>query len=100
MSNIVNLENARLEKILRELYTAQKCTFFLENAMGRVIDKLGLSEEEAIEIARALMEKNYIATKSFLPATFLRPNFIRNFPVVLSAKAIAFLKSKDENNNR
>lgn len=98
MSNIVNLENARLEKILRELYEAQKCTFFLEDAMGRVIDKLGLSEEEAIQIARVLADNNYITTKSFLPATFLRPNFIRNFPVVLSAKAIALLKSKDEKN--
>lgn len=95
MSNIVNLENKRLEKVLRELYTAQKCTFFLEDAMGKVMDLLEISKEEAIEIAQLLMEKGFVSTKAFLPSTFLRPKYIRMFPVVLTSKALKFLNETD-----
>jgi hypothetical protein len=98
MSNLVNLENIRLEKILRELYTAQKCTFFLEDAMGRIMDRFGFTEQEAIDIAKLLMEKGLVSTKAFLPATFLRPKYIRMFPVVLTAKALALLKNSEEKN--
>ncbi|WP_166511946.1 hypothetical protein [Desulfallas thermosapovorans] len=92
MANIVNLENLRLEKILRELYNAQKCTFFLEDAMGKVMDKFSLSEQQAIELAKLLMKNELISSKTFLPATFLRPEYIRSFPIILTTKAIALLK--------
>lgn len=96
MNEIINLEEKRLEKILREMYSAQKCSFFLEDVMGRVMDTLEISEAEAIDIARFLMAEGFIATKSFLPATFLRPGHIRMFPVVLTAKAIAFLNQREQ----
>ncbi|SFF99738.1 hypothetical protein SAMN05660649_00405 [Desulfotomaculum arcticum] len=93
MSSI--MEPEELEKVLRELYHAQKCTFFLEDAMGKVIDNLGLSEQQAIDITKLLIEKKLITTNSFLPATFLRPKYIRMFPVVLSTKAITMMKESD-----
>ncbi|WP_347491140.1 hypothetical protein [Desulfoscipio sp. XC116] len=92
MTDIINMENLRLEKILRELYNAQKCTFFLENAMDKIMNQFSLSEQQAIELAKILMDKNLISTNAFLPATFLRPQHIRSFPIVLTAKAIAILK--------
>lgn len=96
MPDLIDLEEKRLEQILGEMYTAQKCSFFLEDVMGKVMDTLEIPDEEAIEIARFLMAGGFIATKSFLPATFLRPGHIRMFPVVLTAKAIAFLNRKEK----
>ncbi|WP_027364151.1 hypothetical protein [Desulfotruncus alcoholivorax] len=98
MSSIMEPEELYLEKILRELYHAQKCTFFLEDAMGKVIDNLGLSEQQAIDITKLLIEKRLITTNSFLPNTFLRPKYIRMFPVVLSTKAINMIKDNDNKN--
>jgi len=91
MTSIISLEQKRLEEILREMHHAQKCSFFLEDVMGKVIDKLELSEEEAIEIARFLINNQFISTGSFLPATFLRPGHIRMFPIVLTSKALLWL---------
>lgn len=81
-----------MEKILRELYTAQKCTFFLEDAMGKIMDQFSLSEQQAIDLAKQLMESGLISSKTFLPATFLRPKYIRSLPIILTAKAISLLK--------
>jgi len=92
MTSVIDLEQKRLEKILLEMHQAQKCSFFLEDVMGKVMDKLELSEEEAIEIVKFMMDHNLISTKSFLPAIFLRPGHIRMFPVVLTSKAIALIK--------
>jgi len=93
MTTMINLEEKRLEKILHEMHQAQKCSFFLEDVMGKVIDKLELPEKEAIEIARFLINNDLISTGSFLPATFLRPGHIRMFPVVLTSKALALIKN-------
>ncbi|HBX23581.1 MAG TPA: hypothetical protein DEF34_08130 [Desulfotomaculum sp.] len=93
MTSISSLEQKRLEEILREMHQAQKCSFFLEDVMGKVMDKLELTEEEAIELVRFLMNNHFISTGSFLPATFLRPGHIRMFPVVLTSKAIALVNS-------
>jgi carbamate kinase len=92
MTGIANLDKLCLEKLLRELYTAQQCSFFMEDAMDKIINRFSLSEEQAIELTKLLMEKKLISTKSFLPATFLRPRNIHRFPIVLSAKAINLLK--------
>jgi len=81
-----------LEKILRELYTAQQCSFFMEDAMDKIMNRYSLSEEHAIELVKLLIEKKLISSKSFLQATFLRPMNIHWFPIVLSAKAIKLLK--------
>ncbi|AGL01584.1 hypothetical protein [Desulfoscipio gibsoniae] len=94
MTSMLSLENLRLEKILRELYTAQKCTFFMEDAMGKIMDQFSLSEQQAIELAKMLMDKQLISTNAFLPATFLRPRYIRCFPIVLTAKAISMVNKK------
>ena len=98
MSSIMESEELQLEKFLRKLYHAQKCTFFLEDAMGSVIDSLGLTEQQAIDITKLMIEKKLITTNSFLPATFLRPKYIRMFPVVLSTKAITMIKDNDKKN--
>lgn len=98
MSGITEPEELQLEKVLRGLYQAQKCTFFLEDAMGKVIDNLGLSEQQAIDLTKLMIEKKLITTNSFLPATFLRPKYIRMFPVVLSTKAISMIKDTDKKN--
>ncbi len=96
MTSVINLEQKRLEKILSEMHQAQKCSFFLEDVMGKVMDKLELSDSEAIEIARFMMDQNLVSTSSFLPAVFLRPAHIRMFPVVLTSKAIALIKNEHE----
>lgn len=97
MSDPINIDHLSLDEILSELYMAQKCTFFLEDMVGRVIDQMGLTDDEAIAVMKVLVEKGYVSTKSFLPATFLNHKYIRYFPVVLSSKAIALLKKNNQN---
>jgi len=95
LPNTVQFEDIFLEEIICELYHAQKCTFFLEDAMGKIMDTMGLSEQQAIDVVKNLMEKELITTRSFLPATFLRPSYIRMFPIVLTSKAIARIKENE-----
>jgi len=92
MTDAINLEEKQLTQILLEMHRAQKCSFFLEDVMGSVMDKLGYSEEEAIEIIKFLMAHHFISTKSFLPRLYLKPEYVRMFPVVLTAKAITLTK--------
>ncbi len=98
MTCTVNMDKLCLQKILRELYTAQKCSFFMENTMDKIMSQFSLSEQQAIQLAKLLMEKELISTKAFLPAVFLRTQNIHNFPIVLSTKAINLLKESSTDN--
>jgi len=92
----LHLEENRIREILNELYTAQKCSFFLEELMGKVMDNLNINGEEAVQIVEFLIAEGLINTKSFMPKYFLRPDRIRMFPVVLTAKAITLLNARQQ----
>ncbi|KAF1085380.1 hypothetical protein SPSYN_01516 [Sporotomaculum syntrophicum] len=94
MAGILDLAQLNLTRLLYELYSAQQCSFFMEDAMKKTMDRYCLSEQQAIELARLLMKEELISTKGFLPSVFLRPQYIHNFPIVLSAKAIKLLRKK------
>ncbi len=98
MADILDLVQLNITKLLRELYTAQQCSFFMEDAMKKIMDRYYLSEHQAIELARLLMKEELITTKGFLPDVFLRPQYIHNFPIVLSAKAIKLLRENSADN--
>ncbi len=89
----LHVEENRIKEILNELYTAQKCSFFLEEVMGTVMDNLNIDGEEAVQIVKLLINEGFINTKSFMPKYFLRPDRIRMFPIVLTARAITFLNT-------
>lgn len=95
-----NLDSLQLNltKLLRELYNAQQCSFFMEDAMKKIIEQFCLSEQQAIKLVGLLIKEELILTKSFLPAVFLRPQYIHNFPIVLSAKAIKLLRENRADN--
>jgi len=92
MNSSLNQAKLPLRKLLGELYTAQQCSFFMENGMNRIMHKFALSEEQAIDLVKLLIKDKLISTKFFLPAAFLCPQNIHHFPILLSTKAIKLLK--------
>jgi len=92
MNSSISRAKLPLQKLLRELYTAQQCSFFIEDGMDKIMHKFSLSEEQAIDLVKLLMKDKLITTKAFLPAVFLCSRNIRHFPIVLSTKAIKLLK--------
>lgn len=91
MADLLDLEQLNLIGVLRELYTAQQCSFFAENAMQKIMEQYCLSKEQAIELAKLLIKEELISTKGFLTAMFLCPQHIQNFPLILNTKAIKLL---------
>lgn len=94
MGNVISFKEERCFKVLVELYNAQMCSFFPDDAMPRVMDKLGFSEDEMIQYVRYFLEKKYLRVSAYKPSYFLRPGYIQNFPVTLTSSALTWIKSK------
>lgn len=94
MGEIIDLEEEKCLSVLSEMYNAQMESFFPDDALPKVMDKLELSEEEAIKYVKYFLEKDYLKVSAYKPAYFLRPGYIQNFPVTLTSKALSWLKSK------
>lgn len=86
------LEHRRMIKILREMYYAQMECFFMDEVMAKVMERMGLSEEEAVETVKYCLDQGWLKTGHFKPELFLRADYIRSFPVTLTSKAITLLK--------
>ncbi|OAT85607.1 hypothetical protein [Desulfotomaculum copahuensis] len=91
----LDLQEKRLLKALEHIYRLQKCHFFAEEIMPGVMKELKLSDTEAIELVKALIDKGWLSTKGFLPRLFFRPENIAGFPVVVSAAGLARLRRKN-----
>ena len=91
-SEIVDLEEERLKKMLAEIYTAQMEHFFSDDMMGDLIQKLGIDEEEAISLISCLLSRGWIKCLGIKEKFFLRPGFISGMPVVLTTTGLAVVK--------
>lgn len=90
-NGIVSLEEKRLKEILSQMYKLQMENFFSDGIMPALMQKMGLSEEQAIETLQQLIERGYLCTGNFKARYFLRPGYVHCFPVVISAQGLGWL---------
>jgi hypothetical protein len=95
MSAVLNIEDEKCVNVLKEMYNAQVASFFADDAMPKVMDKLGLSEEEAMEYLKYFLEEGLIKKPALKPAFFFRPGFVQCFPVTLTARGLSKVKTED-----
>ena len=93
MQNNNNGLNA--EKLLAYLYIAQQHSFFGDLAMGKLLQKLDISDVELIDFLKECIEKGWLSVKNFNARYFLRPECVVDFPVIISSDGIKYL---NENN--
>lgn len=79
-------------KVLREMYHAQMESFFPHEAMPKVMERLGLSDEEAIAYVKYFLENGLVKKPAHRPSFFLRAGYIQSFPVTLTSSGISLLK--------
>ncbi|MFZ5590354.1 MAG: hypothetical protein ACOY81_00880 [Bacillota bacterium] len=92
---VVSLEEKRLKEILAQMYRLQMENFFSDGIMPALMDKAGLSEEQAIQVLQQLIERGYLCTGNFKARYFLRPGYVHCFPVVISAQGLSWLKCSE-----
>ncbi|HHW42867.1 hypothetical protein GFC01_01485 [Desulfofundulus thermobenzoicus] len=84
----------RMKEILSAMYRIQMYHFFPEEVMPQLMKECNLSEEEAIQLVRAFINRGWLNTSGLLPRYFLRPGYISCFPVIISAAGLNYLKEK------
>lgn len=82
---VMDFNEERLKKSLCQIYTIQLSNCLPDNMMPRIMEKLGLDEEGAIELLGSLIKLGWLSTGHIIPKFYLRPGFVAWFPVVVSA---------------
>ena len=90
-----NNNDLNAEKLLAYLYIAQQHSFFGDLAMGKLLQKLDISNEELIDFLKECIEKDWLSVKNFNAKYFLRPECVIDFPIIISSGGIKYL---NENN--
>ncbi|ACV64235.1 hypothetical protein Dtox_3518 [Desulfofarcimen acetoxidans DSM 771] len=93
MGNENNGLNA--ERLLAYLYIAQQHSFFGDLAMGKLLQKLDISNNELIAFLKECIDMDWLSVKNFNARYFLRPECVADFPVIISSTGI---KHINENN--
>lgn len=83
-------------EVLREMYEAQMRSPFPDDAMPKVMEKLSLSEEEAIAYVKQFLAEGLLKRTAMKPAYFLRPGYIHCFPLTVSSAGLQRLKESAE----
>lgn len=86
------MEQQKYLKVLQVMYDIQAESFFPIEAMPKVIERLGLSEEEAVDYVKYFLDEGLLKKPAHKSSFFLRAGNIRNFPVILTSNGIARLK--------
>lgn len=84
-SRIVDLDEARLKECLDQIYLIQKENCMPDRIMPAAMERLSLDDEGAIDLIESFIRLGWINTRHIKEKFFLRPGFVRCFPVVLSA---------------
>ncbi len=87
-SRIVDLDEERLRKCLVQVYQFQAGNCLPDEIMPRVMKKMGLDDEAAIDLIKSFIRLGWISTGNIKEKFFLRPGHIRSFPVVISARGL------------
>ncbi|GBF34577.1 hypothetical protein DCCM_3696 [Desulfocucumis palustris] len=88
-----DLAEQRLEKALAEVYDMQMRHFFADDLMPELMEKMGIDENEAIELIGCLLERGWVKCVGGKQRFFLRPGYIGGMPVVLTSSGISKLKN-------
>ncbi|KJS68473.1 MAG: hypothetical protein JL50_05780 [Peptococcaceae bacterium BICA1-7] len=78
-----------MKKSLCQIYAVQLSNCLPDQAMPRIMEKLGLDEEGAIELLNSLIRLGWLSTGHIIPKFYLRPGFVSFFPVIVSTSGRA-----------
>jgi len=92
VSIILDIDNEQCLNVLREMYNAQVASFYPDYAMPKVMDKLGLAEEEAIQYVDFFLDQGLIKKPAHKASFFYRPGYIQSFPVTFTARGLSVVK--------
>lgn len=88
-----DLMEQRLKRALAEVYDMQMRHFFSDDLMPDLMEKMGIDENEAIELMGCLLEKGWVKCIGGKQKFFLRPGFICGMPLVLTSSGLSELKN-------
>ncbi len=91
-NRIVDLDEERLRRCLGQVYQIQMRNCFPDEIVPEIMEKIGLDEEGAIELIKSFIRMGWISTGNVREKFFLRPGYIRSFPVVISALGLEKIK--------
>lgn len=83
-----------LEKMLQELYKAQKHILFQEMMMQIFAEQTGLKEEQIITVLKKMIQRNWLVADGVKEKFFLRPGYVMSFPVVISSAGLEYLEQQ------
>lgn len=89
---VVDLDKERLKKCLDQIYQIQIQNCPPDEIMPRAMEKMGLDEEGAIEMVKSFIRLGWISTGNIKEKFFLRPGYVKCFPVVISARGLEKLR--------
>lgn len=91
-NQIVDLDEERLKRCLDQVYQIQIKNCLPGEMMPQIMEKIGLDEEGAVELVKSFIRLGWISTGNIKEKFFLRPGYIRSFPVVISALGLEKIK--------
>jgi len=93
----LNLDDKnKLKNLLNELYEAQKRASFADRTMQVFIEKIKLTEEEAVQMLHKMIEEGWLVVNKYKMKFLKRPGYIFNFPVVISKEGLKIIKKSGE----
>ena len=92
MSIILDIGHKQCLNVLNEMYNAQIASFYPDDAMPKVMDKLNLSEEDTIQYVEFFLDQGLIKKPAHKASFFYRPGCIQSFPVTFTARGLSVVK--------
>lgn len=86
------LDDVALATLLCRVHHISKECFFADDVMPRVMEKMIMPEDYAIELINKFMARGWLVTKGIKEKFFLRPGYIAGFPIIISKEALAVIR--------
>lgn len=83
-----------LGEMLNQLYQAQQHILFQDMVMKFFLEKTGLKEEEIILALKKMIARQWLVCDGVKRKFFLRPNYVQNFPVIVSSAGLEYLEQQ------
>ena len=88
-------ESLTADELLAYLYIAQQHSFFGDMAMGKLLQKLDITNVELIDFLKECIEKGWLSVKNFNARYFLRLECVVDFPIIISSDGIKYLNESN-----
>jgi hypothetical protein len=88
----MDYDEERLKKCLARIYEIQVRNCLPDDIMPKAMEKLDLDEKRAIDLLNSFILRGWLSTGNIKKNFFLRPGYVRSFPVIISAAGLEKIK--------